>query len=459
MKKILLFLFLPLSVVYSQNEDSLFIRKIFNEALSNGQSYEMLQQLCNKYPSRLCGSPGAEGAVKWSQSKMSELGFNAVRLQVAKVPHWVRGPKEEVSVSYMIGGTEKTIKMHACALGGSAGTPPEGISGEVVEVKNFEELKALGKGKVAGKIVYFSRPMDPRFIQTFRAYGGAVNQRTQGAAKAAPLGAIGVIIRSMTLATDTFPHTGAMRYKDGVKQIPEAAISTVDADLLSEIMKKTKVKAFINMGCHYLPDVLSHNVICDMQGSKNPGQVILSGGHLDAWDLGSGAHDDGSGCVQSLEALRLLKTLGYTPNNTLRCVFFMNEEFGLNGGFAYADSLKKSKEKHLMAIESDRGAFLPLGFTFTANEQQLKKIKAWSKLLKPYGLYVLEKGHGGSDIGPISKVDSTAVMAGLLVNSQAYFDYHHAASNVMEAINKRELELGAASIAALMYLVDKYGLN
>ncbi|TDB65247.1 M28 family peptidase [Arundinibacter roseus] len=442
----------PSFVQSSFQKDSTFIKKIFDEALTNGKPYEWLRILSTDIGGRLSGSEGAAKAVSYTEKVMKEENFDRVFLQPVKVPHWVRG-KAETAFIFV---NDKKISVPIAALGGSVATPVEGIQAEVIEVQNFLELRALGKEKVAGKIVFFNRPMDPTKLNTFDAYAGAVDQRGNGATEAAKLGAVGAIVRSMTTRLDDFPHTGGMRYGVGVPLIPTAAISTNGAELLSKSLRENpKTQFYFQQNCETLPMADSHNVIGEMKGGTHASEIIVVGGHLDSWDLGQGAHDDGSGCVQAIEALRLLKKLGYTPKRTLRAVMFMNEENGLRGGITYADSASAKKEMHLAAIESDRGGFTPLGFGIVGTAEQKTRLISWQPLFSPYGLHELGKGGGGADIGPLGQ--QGAVLLGLIPDSQRYFDYHHAASDTFEAISKRELEMGAASMAAMIYLIDTYG--
>ena len=445
-----------LSITYpsfSQNVDSVMIKKIFNESLSNGESYNNLRQLTTKIGARLSGSEGAVKAVNWSKKVMEDYHFDKVFLQDVMVPHWVRGAKEE---AYIMNGTKKII-VPIAALGGSVGTPKMGIKAEVIEVKNFEELKALGTEKVKGKIVFFNRPMDATKINTFEAYGGAVNQRGGGASEAAKYGGVGAIVRSMNPSFDDFPHTGGMRYAKDIAQIPTAAISTNGANLLSKTLKENpKTTFFFKQNCETLADAPSNNVVGEMKGTEKPDEIIVVGGHLDSWDLAQGAHDDGSGCVQSMEVLRIFKALGYQPKRTIRAVMFMNEENGLRGGTKYAELATQNKENTIAAMESDDGGFVPRGFGLVGNDEKISKIKSWKNLLEPYGLHDIEKGGGGADIGPLQK--SGTFLIGLKPDPQRYFDYHHALTDKFEAISERELKMGAASMAALIYLIDKYGL-
>lgn len=440
----------------AQTQDELVIKQIYNKALVDGKSYPMLEYLSTKIGARLSGSPGAAAAVEWSRHVMEDFGFDSVWLQPVMVPHWVRGQKEIARIvnSRKLG----TVDLNVCALGGSVGTGPEGIVAQVVEVKTFEELAQLGTDKVKGKIVYFSRPMDPTHINTFTAYGGAVNQRGAGASEAAKYGAVAAIVRSMASNVDDYPHTGGMRYAPNLPQIPAFAVSTRHGDMLSKILKEDKtVQVYLESHCETLEDAPSFNVIGELRGSEYKDEIIVVGGHLDSWDLAQGAHDDGSGCVQSIEVLRIMKVMGYKPKRTIRAVMFMNEENGLRGGLKYAELAQKNKEKHIAAIESDRGGFVPQGFTISASESARKRIQSWKPLLEPYGLSDFGQEGGGADIGPLGAQGTATI--GYMPDSQRYFNYHHTAQDTFDKVDKRELELGAASMAALVYLLDQYGLK
>lgn len=454
MKKLILLLLCCVSIaVHGQNADSVTIRKIYDEALANGKSYEWLRHLTQQIGPRLSGSTGAQKAVDWTKQLMEQQGFDRVFLQEVMVPHWVRGAKE---VAHIQNGTQRTT-VPLVALGGSVATPANGVEAQVIEVKSFPELRALGIEKVKGKIVFFNRPMDPTKITTFEAYGGAVEQRGNGATEAAKLGAVGTIVRSMGLAQDDNPHTGGMRYGAGVPLIPAAAISTNAANLLSKALAQNpNLTFYFKQNCETLPDVKSYNVVGEIKGSEKPDEIIVVGGHLDSWDLAQGAHDDGTGCVQSIEVLRIIKALGIKPKRTIRAVMFMNEENGLRGGVKYADLAKVKNEKHIAAIESDAGGFTPRGFGIVGTAQQREQVIQWKALLAPYGLSDIGAGSGGADIGPLAS--SGTVLFGFKPDSQRYFDFHHTAVDRFEGVNKRELELGGASMAALLYLLDTYGL-
>jgi carboxypeptidase Q len=430
------------------------IRRIYSEALSDGKSYENLRHLCTGIGPRLSGSEGAAKAVTWTRQLMEGMGLDRVYLQEVLVPHWVRGEKEQARIKSRAGSQEVPI----CALGGSIGTGKKGLRAQVVEVQTFEELRGLGREKVAGKIVFFNRPMNPKFIQTGQAYGEAVNQRGTGAIEAARMGAVGAIVRSMNLAQDDYPHTGSMHYQEGVARIPAAAISTNGADLLSQWLQEDPGLQFkFKMNPRTLPEALSHNVVGEIKGSEFPDEVIVVGAHLDSWDLAQGAHDDGAGCMQAIEVLRLMKALHYKPKRTIRAVLFMNEENGLRGGLKYAELAKQNKENHIAAIESDAGGFTPRGFSIDAPAHKISQITRWKHVLAPYGLHDIGPGGGGADIGPL-RSDKIALI-GFRPDSQRYFVHHHAANDTFDQVNRRELELGGASMAALVYLLDQYGLK
>ena len=458
MKKFTLF-FLLFVVYFSyaqQQRDSLILKSIYKTALLNGQAYDWLDYLTNQIGGRLSGSLNAERAVEWSKGELEKLNLDRVWLQPVLVPKWVRGPKEFALIETEPG---VTFNVPITALGGSVATPSVGLKAEVVEVQNFEELAVLGRENIDGKIVFFNRPMQAELISTFSAYGGCVNQRYDGARQASQYGAIGVIVRSMSLRMDDYPHTGAMSYGDQPvsQRIPAAAISTNAAEKLSNLLKiAPKLKFLFRQQCKQYEDVLSYNVIGEITGSTFPDEIILVGGHLDSWDIGDGAHDDGAGCVQSMEVLRFFKELDYKPKRTIRVVLFMNEENGLRGGRKYAEMAALKGETHIFALESDAGGFTPRGFNFDLPDYEFEQVQSWEPLFKPYLIHYFEKGGSGADIGPLKT--KTNVLAGLRPDSQRYFDHHHAATDTFDAVNKRELELGAATLTSLIYLYDTYGL-
>ena len=437
--------------------DEAVIKSIYQTSLTNGKSYDWLNHLSNQIGSRLSGSLGAERAVAYTKEELEKLGLNKVWLQPVMVPRWVRGAKE---YAYIETAPGKTNMVNICALGGSAATPTLGIKANVVEVKNFEELEALGKTNIEGKVVFYNRPMQADLISAFDAYGGCVNQRYQGAVEAAKYGAIGVIVRSMNLRLDDLPHTGSMTYDDlpVEKRIPAAAISTNDAEILSTMLQLDKnIKIYFKQNCKQLADVQSYNVIGEITGSQFPNEFITVGGHLDSWDLGDGSHDDGAGVVQSMDVLRLLKENGIKPKRSIRVVLFMNEENGLRGANKYAEEAKQKGENHVFALESDAGGFTPRGFSFDCSDANFNQVLSWQHLFKPYLIHYFEKGGSGADVGPLKTEKN--VLAGLRPDSQRYFDHHHASNDTFDAVNKRELELGAATMASLVYLFDTYGVK
>ena len=301
--------------------------------------------------------------------------------------------------------------------------------------------------------------MQADLINTFNAYSGCVDQRYSGAEEAARLGAVAVIVRSVNLRLDDFPHTGSMSYGKLAlrKRIPASAISTNGAELLSFMLAlNPKLSFYLKQNCKNLPDVQSYNVIGEITGSEKPDEIMVVGGHLDSWDLGDGAHDDGAGVVQSMEVLRLFKTIGYQPKRTLRVVLFMNEENGMRGATEYAAIAETNKENHVFALESDAGGFTPRGFSIDSAPEKLAVIQSWEPYFEPYLIHMFVKGGSGADVGHL-KTDAN-VLAGLRPDSQRYFDYHHAANDTFDAINKRELELGAATMASLVYLIDYFSL-
>lgn len=431
------------------------LKEIYKSSLTKAKCYPWLDHLSNNIGSRLSASPGAEKAVLYTKAQLETLGVDKVYLQEVMVPKWVRGEKE---VGYLQLGKQK-ITFPICALGGSVATPKSGLNASVIEVKSLEELTALGEAKVKGKIVFFNRPMNPEFVETFKAYSGCVDQRSSGAREAGKLGALAVIVRSMNLRMDDLPHTGATNYGDISKdqRIPAAAISTNGAELLSKSLQSNPNATFyLKQSCQTFDDVLSYNVVAEMTGTEHPERIMVVGGHLDSWDLGDGSHDDGAGCVQSMEVLNIFKNIGYKPKNTLRVVLFMNEENGVRGGKEYENQSAKKGENHIFALESDAGGFSPRGFSIDGDEANFNQIKNWGTLFEPYLIHKFVKGSSGVDIGPLQS--KKIVKVGLQPDSQRYFDHHHAANDTFDAVNKRELELGAAAMASLLYLVDQNGI-
>ncbi|HPB26189.1 MAG TPA: M20/M25/M40 family metallo-hydrolase [Bacteroidales bacterium] len=456
MKRIFLIISLVVSIhaaVFSQPSDTAVIRNIFTEALTNYSAYDNLRHLCKEIGGRIGGSPQSLRTAAWAKEVLMENGADTVYFLEHTVRNWKRGSKEAAKIVKSSSGKHV---LSVCALGGSVGTGKKGITARVIEVQNFDELKKLGKEKVNGKIVFFNRPASPATYSTFPAYGGAANQRVHGASQAALYGGIASVSRSLTLADHDYAHTGIMRYTDSLSKVPAFAISTKSADLLSKLLKTDpKLELFLQSACFEKEDTASCSVIGELRGSEYPDEIIVVGAHIDAWDNGEGAHDDGAGVVQAMEVLRIFKSLGIKLNHTLRVVEFMDEEMAQRGARKYAETALSSGEKHIAAIESDVGGFTPQGFCYDAGDEVTKRLDEWKPLLLEYGLWLYIQGHSAVDISFLEGNDIP--LFGLMTDSQRYFDYQHAPSDVFEAVNKRELQLGAASMAALIFLIDKYG--
>lgn len=426
--------------------------KISRKGLTENYAYALLSRLTRIGP-RLTGSPQAAAAVELMRQEMLDLGLENVHLEPTVVGRWVRGEVEEGRlVSSLLG----TIPLSICALGGSIATPEDGVQAGVLEVKSFQELQALGD-KARGKIIFFNRPMDPTYIDTFQAYGEAAEQRVLGAVEAAKAGGVAALVRSLTFGENDFPHTGLMKYSPDAVQLPSAAISTRGANILSRSLKNDpELIVYLKTSCVTLSPVTSYNVVGEIKGTEKPDEIILLGAHLDSWDLGEGAHDDGAGCAHVIEALRLLKLTDIHPKRTVRGVLYMDEEFGGTGGRDYARSERRRGERHLAAVESDRGGFLPVGFGVGGGDAVERKVQSWHPLLQRLGIYWIEPGGGGVDISPLA--ESGTVLMGMVPDSQRYFDAHHCSQDVLAAVHPRELELGAIAMAVLGFLLAQEGI-
>lgn len=439
---------------FQKNDNVKVYKEILNNMLNIGMndlgSYKILQELLLIGP-RLVGTPQAEEAVKFAKKTMEELGLDTIELEPFLAPRWQRGRIEEAKI--ITPSSKKEIPLKICSLGGSVPTPENGVIANVIEVKSMEELKNYGE-KVKGKIVFFNRPMDNSLVNTFRAYGEASFQRFDGALEAAKLGAVGVVIRSLTTSIDDYPHTGMLHYDDNVPKIPAAALSTQSSNILSDFIKKeSSAKLYLKLTNKILPPAISYNVKGEIRGAEKPSEVVLIGAHLDSWDLSVGAHDDGAGTAQVLEAMRLIKKLNIKPKRTIRAVLFMDEESGCLGGKEYALSEKRKEEKHIAAIESDTGGFAPIAFNFSSKEA-IDKLMPFAEIFEELQIYKFKQGSGGCDISPLSKNGTLTI--GLMTNPQRYFDYHHSAKDTIENVHPRELELGAISIAMLSFILGNW---
>jgi len=450
----LYFLLLCCSYSFAQSNDSIQIKKIFDYYLSESKCYLNLEYLTTKIESRLSGSPGAAKAVDWAKQAMYVAGADNVILQPCMVPHWVRGEKEQCYFTNQ--KTKKKSNLAICALGGSIATPKEGINAEVIQVKSFEELELMGEKLIKGKIVFYNVKFNETNLSTGKSYGETVKYRWAGASRAAKYGAIATIVRSMSSIADNYPHTGTMKYDTLIckTKIPTCAISYIGANKLDSLLTANKsTKLFLKLSCNSLPLEKSYNVIGELKGTSD--EIILVGGHLDAWDNGQGAHDDGAGVVQSIEVLSAFKALGIKPKHTIRAVAFMNEENGGAGGEAYFNNTKENNLKHIAALETDAGGFSPRGIAVDTLMNAYKFVKSWEQLLDPYFLQYIKKGGHGADIEDLQTLGVPLI--GFEPDGQKYFDYHHTANDTFDKINKRELNLSAALIASLIYLIDQNG--
>ncbi len=451
------------NLLSAQDDQAFFIKEIYDYTLEKGQCDRWLQHLSDTIGGRLAGSENAEKAVDYTFRVLESLNFaDKVTKQPCKVPKWVRGDREIGNIRWGDVHTKdyNAQKIDILSLGNSVATPNRGVIGEIIEVHSLDTLDMLGPELIKDKVVFFNRPMDPKRLHTGHAYGEAVDQRVHGASRAAAHGAQAVLVRSVTLSQDDLPHTGVQSYAEGVPKIASLAISTNHANRLSELLKEHKVEVYLKNSPQVLDSVISHNVIAEIKGSEFPDQIILVGGHLDSWDVGGGAHDDGAGCVHAIQVFQTLKALNYKPKRTLRCVMFMNEENGLGGGKAYAAASKANNEYHMAAIESDAGGFTPRGFGCSAHpsvfKSFLKQTQAFEEFLEPYDLYI-KAGGGGADINPLKF--QKGLLIGLRPDGSRYFDFHHTTADVFANVHPRELKLGAAAMTSLVYLLDQYGLE
>lgn len=430
-----------------------FARDLLARGLRSEGAYAVLERLTSQAGPRLTGSPAAETAVRLMRAEMEELGLETW-LEPVTVQHWIR--EDEAAAVILPGKGRPETRLSIASLGWSVPTPSDGLRSGVVELKSFEEL-AERRAEVPGKTVFFNRPMDRTSLDTFRSYGEAAQFRARGATEAARAGAVAVLVRSATQRVDDFPHTGMVSYGPDAPRIPAAALSTQGAERLAAALKADpELEIRLSFNPQTLPDVLSSNVIGQIRGTERPDEIVLLGAHLDSWDLGTGAHDDGAGCAQVVEALKLLLESGLRPKRTVRGVLFMNEEFGASGGRDYARAERRSSERHIAAMESDRGGFLPVGFGVGGKRRALARIRRWDYLLALAGVRWVGPGGGGADIGPI--VERGAVPMGFIPDAQRYFDVHHSALDILSSVHPRELELGAVLLAVMAAVVAEEGI-
>ena len=437
--------------LFSQDlkKDSLQFKKISDEILVNGKSYEDLRELTKNIGNRLCGSANYEKAADWAMEKLKEAGADKVWFQPVIVNVWSRGDESlKIKIN---SGKWKEVRM--LSLGNSEGTKGKNLKGEIILVKTLEEFEKIPDILIKDKIVFFNYAFKQEYVVTGQAYGDAGKYRRVTAAEVAKKGGKAVIIRSLTSNFDDVPHTGAMRYEDGIQKIPAIAIGAETANELEKtLLKKEKVEAIINSNCGMNGEALTKSVIAEITGNKDK-SVIVVGGHLDSWDVGEGAHDDGAGIVQSIEVLRTFKKLNLNNNHTIRVICYANEENGVRGGRTYLESLKKSNEPHIFALESDSGGFTPRSFTLGMSPEKAKEMKKWEKLFNPYGIFEFAGDYSGVDIEPLRELKIPT--SELVTDSQRYFDIHHTPEDTFEKVNRRELLLGATVMTQLIYMIDQ----
>jgi carboxypeptidase Q len=454
LKSILIpFFFISFSFIYGQ-DGSRFIRynslaeKIVKTALVEKKGYGYLEELCKIGP-RLSGSENSLKAIYWAKEKMEKLGFDSVRLQPVMVPHWVRGDIEKVEI--VKSKYYKNRNLNVTALGGSAGTGRKGITAKLIEVSSYKDLQNLGD-KVKGKIVFINHHFNEGNLDPFHSYDEAGGERFRGPIECAKYGAVAAIIRSLTADYDNVPHTGVTGRVDSIKQIPLVAVGLRDADFLSEALKKdSQLEINMKLSCDTKKDAQSFNVIGEIKGTEKPDEIIVVGAHIDCWDVSSGAQDDGAGCMQVMETLNILKRLSIKPERTIRCVLFINEENGSRGAKEYEKYAEGSTQKHIAAIESDRGAFTPRGFYVDSDSTTFEKIKSWLPVLEKSGIDWIKKGGSGTDVAHLK---NCLARLGYASDSQRYFNYHHSANDTIEAVNPREMELGSSAIAIMALLLS-----
>jgi carboxypeptidase Q len=450
--------FVLASATGADGDEKELVGEIFRSALSHGWSHELLGELCSRYPHRLSGSPESNSANLWAKGVMEKQGL-AVRLQEVMVPYWERGDTMEVTVT----ADDRTETLSALALGGSVGTPAGGTVAPVIEVDGLEQVASLGESGIAGRIVFFNRALDQGHIRHFEAYMGAADQRVSGAAQAARFGAAAVLVRSLSFRDDDYPHTGGLRYEEGVPPIAAAALSVRSANRLSLLLADSPgLRASIRMNSRQREDKLAHNVIGELAGSVYPDEYITIGAHFDAWDVGEGAHDNGAGSVQAIEAVHLLRTLGYQFRRSVRVVLFANEEYlvgqPFRGGQVYAEEAVAKKERHYAAIETDAGAFTPRWFGVEGPPEMVARVRSWLQYFDTeHTVHYVAAGGGGPEIWALNERLGTPTFD-LRTDTQRYLDFHHSTNDTFDKVHRRELELGTAAMASLLYLIDSRGL-
>lgn len=411
--------------------------RIIARATRDSAAWNRIATLTETFGHRFSGSESLERAIDWTLAEMRKDGLDGVRGEPVMVPRWVRGTESIELV------TPRRQVLPMLGLGGSIATPPQGITGDVMVVTSYDDLRARA-AEARGKIVLFNVP--------FTTYGQTVQYRGGGAVAAARVGAVASIIRSVTPFSMRTPHTGGMAYNDSVPRIPHAAITADDADMLARMIQRgERVSVKLTMSARTMPDAQSRNVVAELRGTTSPDEVVVMGGHIDSWDVGRGAMDDAGGVVAAWEAIRILKELGLRPRRTIRVVGWTNEENGLRGGNAYRDAHRAELDKHIAAIESDAGVFKPLGFGFTGSDSAYAIIRQIGTLLAGIGSGDMVKGGGGADIGPIMALGVPGL--GLNVDGTKYFWYHHTDADTVDKLDQRDVALCVATMAVMAYVL------
>ncbi|MCH7702872.1 MAG: M20/M25/M40 family metallo-hydrolase [Planctomycetes bacterium] len=425
-------------------------KRIIDAALAGNDAYNKLEQLCDGIGNRLSGSPQLKRAVRWAAAAMTADGQENVRLESVMVQHWVRGTE------LLMMNEPREAFMPMLGLGGSVATPPEGITADVVSVADEKALDALGEA-VRGKIVLFNYPMPPFDPETGSGYGAAVRYRGGGAQMAAKYGAVACLVRSCTAKSFQSPHTGGMKYGDAETKIPTAAITIEDAARITRLQARgVSVNVTLKMEAKMLAPAPSANVIGELRGTTYPDEIVVIGGHIDSWDVGQGAHDDGGGCVTAMEAINVLRRLNMIPQRTIRVVLWTNEENGLAGGKQYAIDHADELSNHVAAIESDGGSFAPIGYSIACNDEArqataVKQMGEILSLLAPLGATKVETGHSGADVGPLK--GQGVITMSHMVDMSTYFDYHHTHADTLDKVDPEELSQNVAVMATVAYIL------
>ena len=424
-------------------------QRILAAARTESRAYEKLAYLCDRIGNRLSGSESLDEAVHWAAATMRADGLD-VRLEPVTVPRWIRGRESAT----LVAPRERPLRM--LGMGNSVGTPVGGITADVIVARNFDDLVALGDA-VRGKIVLYTARMPEYDPVKGSGYAETVRYRVAGASRAAASGAVAVLIRSVTARSLQTPHTGTLLYDAKAPRIPAAALTTEDAEFLARLVASgEKVRVRLEMEAHFGPDAESANVVGELRGRERPQEIVVFGGHLDSWDVGQGAQDDGGACCAIMESLRLLKSLGLTPRRTIRAVLFTNEENGIGGGRAYAERHREAMPDHVAAIEADSGMFRPLGFESPKTEDEKSarinaRLEAVLSLLEPIGASRRKDGGGGADIGPMAAYGVPQIS--LDVEGSRYFDYHHTEADTLDKVSKEDLDLCTAALATVVYVL------